>query len=193
MKSSRRLRKTNSIATGRWAGYAAAAAASTLAAAPSAEAAIHYSGLINHPFHGNHKGTVSLGSGAGEFVIIHSYGKYGSTSRSGNLHFQLYAGSPSVNGFVASRPPASVSNLNRGDAMSTRPFVPDGGVLASNFCGCSHGIRGQFRNRGVGYVGFKFNNGAGDQYGWVRLRVYGGPDNRGTLVDFAYGDPGRKC
>jgi hypothetical protein len=193
MKTQRRQqRKINSIATGRWAAYAAAAAASSFAAAHSAEATIHYSGLINGKIDGNRTQRLSLGSGAGSFVIRHSWVPYGSTSRSGNVKFYLYAGSPSANGFAASRGAASVSNLDRGDAMSERPFVPNGGVMASNSCGCSHGIRGQFRERGSGFVGFKFNNGAGDQYGWVRVNMRGGPFNQGKLIDFAYGDPGEK-
>jgi len=97
-----------------------------------------------------------------------------------------------VNGTFAGFDTASVSNLNLGDAMSASPFVPNGGILASNSCGCSHGIRGQFRERGVGFVGFKFNNGAGDQYGWIRLRMWGRAWNQGRLIDFAYGDPGEK-
>jgi hypothetical protein len=53
---------------------------------------------------------------------------------------------------------ASVSDLERGDAMSAQPLVPDGGVMAGN----SHGIRGRFRDAGTGFAGFRFNNGAGD-------------------------------
>jgi MYXO-CTERM domain-containing protein len=94
-----------------------------------------------------------------------------------------------VNGFYIGEPDASVSNLDRGDRIAAQPFVPNGGVMASNSCGCSHGRRGQFRDPGVGFIGFKFNNGAGDQYGWIRVRFLG-PWNQGNLVDFAYGDPG---
>ena len=184
-------RKVSSIPSGRWSAYAAAAAASTFAAAHSTEATIHYSGMLDAKIVGNRVLTVPLGSAAGSFTIIHSFGRYGSTSRSGNVFFFLNAGSPSVNGFYIGKPEASVSNLDRGDAIPTRPFVPDGGVMASNSCGCSHGIRGQFRDDGVGFIGFKFNNGAGDQYGWVRVRLLG-PWNQGKLVDFAYGDPGER-
>jgi len=40
----------NSIPNLRWAAYSAAATASAFVAAPSAEATIHYSGLINETF-----------------------------------------------------------------------------------------------------------------------------------------------
>ena len=198
MKAHKKHRgKINSLSTGRWTAYAAATVASSFAAAHSAEAAIHYSGLLNADFIKNRVLNVPLGSAAGSFVIFHVFSPYGSTFRTGSAFFTLNAGSPSVNGFYIGRPGASVSNLNRGDVMSERPFVPSGpdkpaGVMASNFCGCSHGIRGQFRNPGVGFIGFKFNNGAGDQYGWVRVRMFKYFWNQGKLVDFAYGDPGEQ-
>ncbi len=39
-------------------------------------------------------------------------------------------------------------------------------------------------------MGFKFNTGAGEQYGWVRVRMNGFPTNSFAVVDYAYGDPG---
>ena len=187
-------RKSNTITNGRWAAYMAAAVATSFAAAGSAEGEIHYSGLINSKIGNQGAGTFSLGS-AGSFIVRHFWTPYGSTSRDGNVTFQLYAVSASVNGFFPSGPlggSASVANLDRGDAISTKPFVPNGGILAGNSCGCSGGIRGQFRKPGTGFVGFKFNNEPGDQYGWVRVRMRGAPWNNGLLIDYAYGDPGEK-
>jgi hypothetical protein len=50
---------------------------------------------------------------------------------------------------------------------------------------------GQFGDGGVRFIGFEFNNGGGDQYGWARIEL----KNQGiryhfTLVDYAYGDIG---
>src|SRR4030095_8855298 len=98
MKTKPRSSKPASVAKTRWTAYAAAAAASTFAAAPSAEATIHYSGRINGKIHGQGAGTFSLGSGAGSFIVRHFWTPYASTERTGNVTFQLYAGSPSVNG-----------------------------------------------------------------------------------------------
>jgi hypothetical protein len=47
----------------------------------------------------------------------------------------------------------------------------------------------------MGFVGFRFNNGAGIQYGWVRVRIAVPPhDGIGgwgfKVLDFAYADPG---
>ena len=50
---------------------------------------------------------------------------------------------------------------------------------------------GQWTERGIGCAGFKFNNGAGTQYGWVRVKMGGSEKNNGfELLDYAYGDPG---
>ena len=54
------------------------------------------------------------------------------------------------------------------------------------------GPGGPWRDPGVGFVGFRFNNGAGIQYGWARVRMGGsGENNNGfKLLEYAYGDPG---
>jgi hypothetical protein len=49
---------------------------------------------------------------------------------------------------------------------------------------------GQFDENGIGFIGFKFNNGSGDQYGWVRIQTRGGFLNSFILRDFAYGGVG---
>ncbi len=48
----------------------------------------------------------------------------------------------------------------------------------------------QFLNPGIGFLGIKFNIGAGTQYGWVRVNMVGAPDNAYTIVDYAYADAG---
>ena len=89
------------------------------------------------------------------------------------------------------------SNLNRRDAISVRPFAQEFGILASDVNSFGFWFScGNFQNRGVGFVGFKFNNGAGDQYGWVRVKMlgetFGGHRNMFGVVDYAYGDPGER-
>jgi hypothetical protein len=56
---------------------------------------------------------------------------------------------------------------------------------------CSSGSVGQFDQAGVGFIGFKFNNGSGDQYGWARVRMTAsGIDHGFWFADYAYADPG---
>ena len=53
-----------------------------------------------------------------------------------------------------------------------------------------NGYGGFVRERATGYLGFKFNNGSGDQYGWVRIKTTAAFGYRFTLQDYAYGDVG---
>jgi hypothetical protein len=49
----------------------------------------------------------------------------------------------------------------------------------------------QWRDPGVGFVGFRFNSGTGIQYGWARVRMGGTSRLNGfKLIDYAYADPG---
>ena len=197
MKTQRKQqRNINSISTGRWTAYVGAAVASSFAAAHTAEATIHYSGLINQKIGGNQRVTFPLDPAGGSFVVRHFKFFYGSSSvlNGGVAQFFVYAGTASVNavsGACHANNPC-VSRLDLRDAISARPFVPAGGTLAWVYGGFSHSTYGQFLDPGIGLTGFKFNNGAGDQYGWVRVRMGGAPLNRLEVIDYAYGDPGDK-
>ena len=75
-----------------------------------------------------------------------------------------------------------------GSNISGRYF-PRSGIYANLVGGRTYG-RGHWQDPGGGFVGFRFNNGAGVQYGWVRVRMSNLPDNAFTVVDYAYADPG---
>jgi hypothetical protein len=47
-----------------------------------------------------------------------------------------------------------------------------------------------FMEPGRGFIGFVFNTGAGDQYGWLRVKTSGALDYDFIVVDYAWGDPG---
>jgi hypothetical protein len=205
MKTQRRQhRKINSIATGRWAAYTAAAAASTFAAASSAEATIHYSGVLNQKIANRDTVAFPLGDDA-NLVLIQVPNKQGSSSvQFGGSAFCYASGAVSagVNGglfltCLTSNDPASVSALKVRDNISAQPFFSGLGVLATHDLyfgsGCHFGsFRGQFGDRGIHLLGFKFNNGEGVQYGWARLKMLGDPFNRMELIDYAYADPGER-
>src|SRR4029078_7805295 len=55
MKTQKLRAKQTAIPNSRWAAYAAAGAASALGGAGAAEAEIHYSGIVNHPFPGTNQ------------------------------------------------------------------------------------------------------------------------------------------
>ena len=192
--------KINSITNGRWTAYAAAAAATSFAAAHTAEATIHYSGLLNHKIGGRDRVTFQLDPAGGSFVASHFnfLGGSNTTNAGGSARVRFYADqSAAVNGAVCTcllqtQPRACASKLNLHDAISARPFDGGSALLAIDLYtvpGFWYSC-GNFRDRGSGLVGFKFNNGAGDQYGWVRVKMLGGRKNMFWVIDYAYGDPG---
>jgi hypothetical protein len=189
-------RKIASITTGRWTAYAAAAAASGFAAAHTAEATIHYSGLVNQHIVGDRE-VFRLDPAGGSFLAGHRYLFYGARRAGGSAYFKPYgAQSASVIGrYFAPGRWVFPLNLHRGDTISAGPFTTVNRyvepILARDYMSSTFDSQsGQFLQRGFGLIGFKFNNGAGDQYGWVRVKMMGGLKNTFEVVDYAYGDPG---
>ena len=174
MKSNRLRSKPASIAKTRWASYAAAGAATALAGSQSAEAAIHYSGLLHVKFppHRDRVHTFQLDQPGDFLSFVHS--------AFGGNEFAVYG---IVSAAVWAHEISSGNyawKLSFGQAISTGLF--------------SYGNRGNmaygWHDRGTGYVGFRFNNGAGIQYGWARVTMSGEPDNAFIVRGYAYADPG---
>lgn len=188
--------KINSIKAGRWTAYMAAAAATSFAAAQTVDAEIHYSGVINQKIGPRDTRSFQLDPTGGSFQAGHINWVAGSSSFPAGGRAWIYfqgAQSAAVNGSEGcfEDDDICVSNLNRGDAIGVRPFVQgDPCILASDMYFNGWRRFGNFSDQGIGLVGFKFNNGAGDQYGWVRVRMLGGDRNMFSVVDYAYGDPG---
>src|SRR5262249_15394254 len=120
---------------------------------------------------------------------------YQSHQAGGAAYFSMYgAQSASVVGIQGPQP-VFVSKLGRGFSISAGRFFSiqffQGGILAVDYMTSIFDSQfGDFLARGPGLIGFKFNNGAGDQYGWVRVKMRGGLTNTLQVVDYAYGDPG---
>ena len=182
MKRNRPSKALN-LSTSRWLAYAAAGAATSLGGAQSAEAEIHYSGLINAKFNNAYQE-----GGTRNFPLRHS----------ARIHFSknfyqrnfLIDGAAVSNRFCGyqTAPGGSfyVSRLAQGDVISNCAFVSSDrkGVLFQ-----SSGGTGQFFEPGIGFIPFRFNNGAGMQYGWARIKRLHTNDSF-LLVDYAWGDPG---
>jgi hypothetical protein len=181
-------RKSASIPNSRWLAYTTAGMASAFAAANSAEATIHYSGPINRIFKECSQANFRLDR-PGDFIRLrHSSFLVCDSSFNGNAFFNVagIAGA-SIAGFYNDCFGVSASNLKRGQLISSRPFVP-----AQTFSASLAGLcPGQFLG-GIGFIGFKFNNGSGAQYGWVRIQVQPGVSHHYPfkLIDYAYGDVG---
>jgi hypothetical protein len=199
MKKSTRKNKSAVVSHSRWLGYVTAGVATAAAGTQIAEAEIHYSGLIKFPFHGikSQGKTFRLSASSAIFFDRHiNYTGTRSFSFNGaNDHFHIFAANGSVAGFfytcAYSTSVASVSNLEAGDAVSQRPFVPGGGILmTADGLGCGGGARGQFFSADVDYIGFKFDRGQGVQYGWARIKKERYPANEYVVMDYAYADSG---
>ena len=194
MKPQKLRSRAIAITSSRWAAYATAGAATALAGIHSAEAEIHYSGLINAKFAGEASRNFPLVAGV-SFGLDHNIHYYSTYSKDGGSADFGIGPNAFVAGFYitcgSDTSVASVSNLERNAVISERPFVPGGGLIATaSGNGCGGGNRGQFRSAGVGFIGFKFNAGSGDQYGWARVEMFDLGRNKFRLIDYAYGDPG---
>jgi hypothetical protein len=197
MKPNRaRSRKPAVIANSRWLAYATAGAASAFTCANSAEATIHYSGRINRWFDRHDSVSFQLDQPGDVFRLRH-YLVFSSPDYGGSGHFGIVAPAGAafagVYGTCAGSPTvASVSELRGGQLISHRPFLQrESGLLAGTgyYTNCG-GFRGQFDENEVGFIGFKFNNGSGEQYGWVRIQMGATGDHNFKLIDYAYGDVG---
>jgi hypothetical protein len=190
MKNIRQKRST-AISGSRWLAYATASTATALTSTPAAEAAIHYSGPVDILISGykNDHATLPLDQPGDALRFVHRNTLFGGV-------YTNFAGFQ-VDGIVAHgfRGPASidyahVNNLHRGRYVSKGHFTTFGnyyhfGTLERSAFG------GGYFGRGVGYIGFFFNGGAGGQYGWARVKMLGPENGNGfKVLDYAYADPG---
>jgi hypothetical protein len=186
MKIRRSRRQIATLSNSRWLAYATASAATALAGSNSLEAAIHYSGLLVVAFPpGETKvKTFQLDQPGDSFTLNHEASNAAGFSINGIASAGFWGSSffYTSGGFV------SAEKLHRGQRISNGYFFSprySAGVMA---LGCSYG---QWLDPGIGFIGFKFNSGAGTQYGWARVRMAGCNNNSAfKLIDFAYADPG---
>jgi len=184
--------KSASISNSRWLAYTTAGMASAFAAANSAEATIHYSGPIKQIFKGCFRTASFQLDRPGDFFHLRQVAFLVCTSSGSGSAFFNVAGiaGASIAGFYNDCFGVSASNLKRGQLISSRPFVPAQTFRSASLAGKNDVFcPGQFLG-GIGFIGFKFNNGSGAQYGWARIQVQPGASHHFKLIDYAYGDVG---
>jgi PEP-CTERM motif-containing protein len=84
------------------------------------------------------------------------------------------------------------SRLAFGDSIAGRAFVPNRppDFLATLAFGSGY-AHSHWLDTGTGFIGFKFNGGAGVEYGWAQVTMNSGtPGNTFTVVDYAWADAG---
>jgi len=179
--------KPPSIAKTRWVAYAAAGAATALAGSQSAEAAIHYSGILDVRFpSGNICHDFPLDQPGDTLSLCHEI-FYGFLDRGAFRPFGI--ASAAFRGFSAGQAHHRyVSQLHFGQKIAAGPFTAD--IDGGKFPHYAQSGSGSWQQPGIGFIGFRFNSGAGIQYGWVRIKVSGVPTNAFTLHDYAYADVG---
>lgn len=187
MKSIRSRRKgVAQISQSRWTAYASAGAASALAAVGSAEANIHYSGVLNAPFP---TGSSSIGTFALDNAAVLQFVNIPVGSSGGGAALFKISGAAVSNMFVgtAAGPFRYPSNLAFGANIAAGPFAAHNGAYFATLAYGNGYAHSKFLNPGVGYIGFRFNGGSGIEYGWARVNMTGdvansAPGNRGTLA-----------
>ena len=165
--------------------YATAGVATALAGASSAEAEIHYSGILNYKFQNdiNHGGSVKIKT----------------APLDGGASLKFFR-STNIDGFFDELGVinGAVSNAVRGNSQAAAKLYSGENISAGPFADLHNGRLvfltsqsgvGYFHKTGEGFVGFKFNTGSGTQYGWVRIKI-GNPAHRFLVEDYAWGDPG---
>ena len=192
MKTRQSRRQTAKVSHSRWVAYATAGAATALTAGYSAEAAIHYQ-VVNEKFPGtsNKEKWFQLDQPGDSIYFKHLSWPAAAFDVTG-IATAAFRGRPGTSKYSD----AFASNLSFGESIAAGHFKHGnffgfrGGIMAN-------GTYGQWTSPGMGFVGFRFNNGAGTQYGWARVRISIGPhDGIGgyafKVFDFAYADPGER-
>ena len=188
-----RRQKKSLLNKARWAGYAAAGAATALGAPELAEAGIIYSGLINEYLDGSiglSRKSVAFpvdvnSDGNNELVMVHSgwmwSGSYPDTYPAVPKGVALAIGS---NGQVAGLQGAYkyASNVAGQLIDSQLNFLAGTAYMAY----VSGSAGSQFLEPGEKFIGFSFDADGGTHYGWLRVNMVGADHNAFTVVDYAY-------
>lgn len=196
MNARRRFPNVATVPPSRWVAYATASAVTALVGAHSAEAEIHYSGIVNHRFvPPGSVATFPLDPGVSLHMAV---GIPRGGTESGGFGHVTISGAGSA--FAASHPLYAgvyLYALPKGIKLSHENFANSCRFNSSSsrqvcYGGTIGGGPGNFQSRGTEFIGFSFNSGAGVQYGWARVKTSGPPDYRFVVVDYAWGDPGDK-
>lgn len=191
MKALRNSRKALALPSARWGAYALAGVASALAGSNVAEGSIHYSGLVNSKFTEDNvarkfplEDGVSLSFSRATLFSFANSAFFNVVDAAVSASFQGRIGKIAGHHYVA--------RLNTGDAVSSGKFLRATRFPA--YLAYGYLTQGAWQKPGTGYVGFAFNNGAGRQYGWARVKTTGlrmvGDKVYFVVKDYAWGDPG---
>lgn len=189
-----RQRKSVSLTKSRWTAYATAGAASAIAGISTAEADIHYFDIPDVSFNPAASSTVGPSyfplAGTAQFGMIDFLH---STSVNGHASFAMSGGvSARWLGYTVAPNSGYCARLTTGNAIASgggNAFYSNADIGGFPAYMARHST-GPFTTAGIGIIGIRFDIGAGQQFGWIRVNMNGGPGNGFTLLDYAYGDVG---
>ncbi len=190
MKTRSSRRQTAKISHSRWVAYATAGAATALAGSNSLEAGIHYS-LVDRKFPGYLDKTHWFQLDQPGDSIYFAHDNFFSTAAFNitGIASAAFRGVPGTSKYSMHL----VSKFSFGQSIAAGHFT-HGGAFFGVYGGIMAFGSGRYypwSDPGIGFVGFRFNNGAGTQYGWARVRMKGTLfGNAFKVLDFAYADPG---
>ena len=195
MRARPRKRHAIRIPSSRWLAYAGAGAATSLTSVSPADAEIHYSGHVDVTFRHDDNKTVQFSIEPGAFLLFRHYNDFSYGLGAAFFHAAGQQSGAFVGYFIGFEY-AYVSRItgNGNRYISDGYFINDsrGGYYFGTMVKAGGG-KGAWKKRGTDFVGFRFDNGAGRQYGWARGHM--GGQNRNfafTVLDFAWADPGEK-
>ena len=181
MKPDRIRRKAApSITSNRWLAYTTAGAATALGCAATAEAGITVVN-VGQTFDAAPGGGAFAYFGIGGGGQIAPYHARTSAGINGVALFGIFGGG-ALRGVTASSFPY-VAKLGLGGNIAGGPF------LTANLGSLAVGPgfpNSQWTTAGQGYVGFRFTDPAGTEYGWASLTLNGTPNNAITLNSYAF-------
>ncbi len=178
------------ISAARWLAYAGAGAATALTVATPVEAEIHYSGRVDTAFPPDQDKSVAfpLARPGNSISFIHTVNQGMGAAADFFLPKGLKSGA-----FVGSYPAFEygyvfrIGRHNPNRYISAGPFVDGLGTMINAGRRSLHWPW----HKADAFVGFRFDNGSGKQYGWARVRMDGADSNFSfTVVDYAWADPG---
>ncbi|MEO8045515.1 MAG: hypothetical protein ABI674_11480 [Spartobacteria bacterium] len=183
-----------SIPASRWLAYAGAGAATTLVSVGSADAEIHYSGHVDVTFQHNDTKSVEFSIEPGAFLLFRHDSDFSNDVGAAFFHAEGQQ-SGAFAGYFIGFEYGYVSRIKGGGNryISQGYFIGSASGYYFGTMAKEGGKGGAWKKRGTGFVGFRFNNGAGKQYGWARVHMGGQNTNFAfTVLDYAWADPGEK-
>jgi hypothetical protein len=206
-RNRKRRRNSNLIKKTRWAGYAAAGAATAMVGQEAAQAGIIHvdpvdvvigspipasgsvTSFVDFDLNGDGQNDVrfkqenlnSLGQANAFFdVLSNTIASFGENLIAGKWPYGRYPYNMAPGALLSANSPSYINSSFPG-------FIQQYGWMASGAPGTGT-YASEFQQAGPGYVGLHFESASGTHYAWIRVEMTGDTYNGITVTDWAYND-----